>query len=537
MKVGIRSGDGTKDIVCRAQESILAAYQRQIGGASAVCGGRGTCGKCKIRVLEGELPVTDSDKNCFRERELEEGYRLSCRAFPKTDCMIEVCFADETEFEALNTFAEMTGSETAVIASGGSAAAEAAQNIRRAGIAIDIGTTTLAAQMIDLSDGSTLASASCMNHQRAFGADVISRIEASAAGKGQKLQKLIRKDLQKLILLLLKQARFPAAQVEKIIISGNTTMGHLLMGYSCETLGVYPFTPVNIGTIQGSFAELIGKEHMGMEAPDCMVWLLPGISAYVGGDIVSGLYAQRFEQQEKICLLVDLGTNGEMAIGNKDRIMVTSAAAGPAFEGGSISCGTGSIPGAITHVKIGEDKRAHVETIQGKMPVGICGTGVIEIAAELLKAGLMEASGLLHEDYFEEGYPVVITPEGEEIWFTQKDVREVQLAKSAVRAGVETLIRRYGVSCDEINYVYLAGGMGFSLDREAAVTIGLLPESLKEKIAAAGNSSLAGAVRALRDPFWMRTLEKLTTVSKETHLANDPDFHEFYLTHMMFGEE
>lgn len=556
VKIMIRSAKGTKEIWCEEKESILAAYQRQVEYASAVCGGKGTCGKCRIRVLEGTLPVTESDRKCFSERELTEGYRLSCRAFPDADCVIEVCFADEAEFEVLDAFADRKQNvekrnaekrkaekrnaektSAAECAADEKSASGKASTEQRVGIAIDIGTTTLAAQLIDLTDGCLLSTASSMNHQRAFGADVVSRMEASMAGKGRELQNLIRADLQRLIGKLIRQSGISAKQVEKIMIGGNTTMGHLLMGYSCATLGVYPFTPVDISTIRGRFSDVIGTEYMGMEALDCDVWLLPGISTYVGGDIVAGLYACEFEQQETVNLLVDLGTNGEMAIGNRERLLVTSTAAGPAFEGGNISCGTGSIPGAICHVKIGADRRTAVETIQNQSPVGICGTGVIEITAELLKAGIVEETGLLDEEYFEEGYPVAITPEGNEIWFTQKDVREIQLAKSAVRAGVETLIRRYGVSCDEIGTVYLAGGMGFQLDRDAAVTIGLIPAELKGKIHAVGNSSLAGAVRALLDDSWQKTMEGLVASSKEAHLSIDPDFNEFYMTYMMFGEE
>lgn len=526
--VKIQTAKGIREIRCAEGESVLAAYQRQMNPASAVCGGKGTCGKCKIKILEGDLPVTESDRQCFQYKELSEGYRLACRAFPATDCVIEVCFADEAEFEVLNGFSDV-----------GAQMEPAKHSDAGVGIAIDIGSTTLAAQMIRLSDGQVFAAASAMNQQRMFGADVISRIEASVNGNGKELQQVIRKNLQKLIGQLIRRSEIPAQQIKKVIIGGNTTMGHLLMGYSCENLGVYPFTPVNIGTIRGRFAEVIGSEYWNAaaEIPNCDVWLIPGISTYVGGDIVSGLYACGMDQRDEINLLIDLGTNGEMAIGNRDRVLVTSTAAGPAFEGGNISCGTGSIPGAICHVKIGADKRAVVETIQNQPPVGICGTGVIEITAELLKAGLIEATGLLNDDYFEDGYPVAISPEGEEIWFTQKDVREIQLAKSAVRAGVETLIRRYGISYEEIDAVYLAGGMGFQLDLEAAAVIGLIPEELKGKVQAVGNSSLAGAVRALRDDFWQETVEGVAASAKEVHLANDPDFNEFYLRYMMFGEE
>ena len=308
-------------------------------------------------------------------------------------------------------------------------------------------------------------------------------------------------------------------------------MGHLLMGYDCDTLGVYPFTPVNIGFIKGTFEEILGSKGCNAE-----VVLLPGISTYVGGDIVSGMYAWEFDKSEEVCLLVDLGTNGEMALGNKDRILVTSTAAGPAFEGGNITWGMGSVAGAICSVKIEGEKTA-VKTIWDKEPVGICGTGVVETVAELVKEEIVDEMGLMDEEYFENGFPLAKTADGEDIVFTQKDVREIQLAKAAVRAGVETLLLRYGVEKEQVSKVYLAGGFGYKLDKEKAVAIGMLPEELKEKIEAVGNSSLAGAVKYLKDEKSEETLRHLVEISEEIGLSSDKDFNEFYMDAMMFGEE
>ncbi|MCI6888329.1 MAG: ASKHA domain-containing protein [Lachnospiraceae bacterium] len=527
VEITVHSAKKTQIILCEEKETILEAYQRQAEAVTAVCGGKGTCGKCRIRLLGGTLPVTEADRRVFSEQELADGYRLSCRAVPTENCSVELCFAEEEGFHAVDTF----------VGTGNEGKAEGGRTDGGLGIAVDIGTTTLAAQLVDRSDGRILQSVSSINHQRSFGADVISRIEASVAGKGGELRQRIRADLQKLIRKLIEQSGISAGEIEQVIIAGNTTMGHLLMGYSCETLGVFPFTPVNIGTIRGSFEAIIGSELSGEEVPQCEVILLPGISTYVGGDIASGLYACGFDGNTQVNLLVDLGTNGEMAIGSRERILVTSTAAGPAFEGGNISCGTGSIPGAICHVTIQDNRRTSIETIRHQPPVGICGTGVIEITAELLRQQLIDATGRMEEAYFEEGFPIAITPEGHEISFTQKDVREMQLAKSAVRAGVETLIRRYGIGYEDIDHVYLAGGMGFQMNREAAAAIGLLPPELLGKIIAVGNSSLAGAVQALCKDTWQETMEHVVSVSREIALANDPDFNQYYMTHMMFEEK
>ncbi len=531
MKITIYSEKERLTISCEENESILAAYQRQVDYVTAVCGGRGICGKCKIKVIEGSLPVTEADLKCFSEEELRQGYRLSCKAIPKMDCKIEICFVNEDSFVILESFEGKKDDYSQ------NNVKDESENLF--GIAIDIGTTTLAAQLVKIPDGKVLATASSMNHQRAFGADVISRIEASVSGKGNVLRKLIQKDLQKITERLLDKPGVSAGNIESVIISGNTTMEHLLMEYSCNTLGRYPFEPVNIDVIEGSFSEVIGKEYFNNQEniPKSRVYLLPGISTYVGGDIVSGLYAYKFHQENSVNLFIDLGTNGEMAIGNQNRLLVTSTAAGPAFEGGNISCGTGSISGAICHVKINEDKKPIIKTIQGQTPIGICGTGVLEITAELLKTELLDETGLLDEVYFETGYPIAVAEDGKEICFTQKDVREIQLAKAAVRAGVETLIKQYGVSYADINKVYLAGGMGFQMDHEAAVEIGMLPKELREKICVVGNSSLAGAVCTLRDGLWKENMKKLINLSKEVQLSNDAEFNEFYMKYIMFGEE
>lgn len=524
VQVTVCSKEGRRQISCEEGESILAAYRRQGGFVSAVCGGKGSCGKCKIKLVSGALAITSADRAAFEDAMLREGYRLSCLAYPQTDCVVELCFQDETGFHTVDQFLLDQAGVKCRTGMDGSA--------NRYGIAIDIGTTTMAAQLADLDSGEILASHSTVNRQRAYGADVISRIEAANGGKGGELQKLVRDDIASLTAALLGQADVKAAAVRQMVIGGNTTMGHLLMGYPCDTLGAYPFTPVSIGVIRDSCQNVTGSGELACEAI-----LLPGISTFVGGDIVSGLYACGFMESDQVNLLVDLGTNGEMAIGCRDRILVTSTAAGPAFEGGNISCGVGSIPGAICHVHMKSEYQIELGTIGDCPPVGICGTGVIEITAELLKLGLIDETGLLDEEYFEEGFPLAVTPDGGHIVFTQKDVREIQLAKSAVRAGVETLIRRYGVSYDEIAHVYLAGGFGFKMDRDAAVAAGLFPEELKEKITAVGNSSLAGAVRVLTEEHWEDTLGQLVGAATEIALSNDADFNELYMTHMMFGEE
>ncbi len=502
-----------KRISCLQGESILEMLLRNNMAVSAVCGGNGTCGKCKIRILEGELPATMVDRSFFSKEELAMGYRLGCKAFPKEWCKIQIFDDREEEFAVLSHFQD-----------------EKRENIkgeRRQGegifykIGIDIGTTTLAGQIEEIEKRGNIATCTAVNHQRKYGADVISRIQASNGGKREELKESIRKDLKDLIEDLIQEIGGKRDQVREIVLAGNTVMIHLLMGYSCETLGSHPFCPVNTDWIYETWDEI-------------PVTILPSLSAFIGGDILSGLYACGWEEREEIALFLDLGTNGEMAIGTRREILCTSAAAGPAFEGGNITWGMGSVPGAICSVNI-EGGKASYETIMGrKPPIGICGTGVTEITAELLKAKIMDHGGLLSDCYFDMGYPIGETKEGKVITFTQKDIREFQMAKAAIRAGIETLIERYGTSYEKIQKVYLAGGFGYCMNKDKAAAIGLLPIELLLKISSVGNSSLKGAVLCAGSEEGKRKVEWIKRTAKEMNLAKEKGFQDLYLEYMYF---
>ena len=519
-QVVIKEGAESRKILVPPGESLMTALLREGYYISAVCGGKGRCGKCKVQVISGEAYITDEDRKVFTEQELEAGWRLSCMLYPADDLEILFSLKSEEKFQAVTDFRKNSNSQP-----------DKQVLTKIYDIAIDIGTTTIACAAVAAETGTILVSAARINSQRKYGADVISRIKASGDGKAQELGTCIREDLQQAIVELRNELQ--EWQLRRIIISGNTTMGHLLMGYDCQSLGVYPFTPVNIDFISGKTGEILGTADNDLS--ETKTELLPGISTYVGGDIVSGMYACGFGQTEDICLLIDLGTNGEMALGNKERILVTSTAAGPAFEGGNITWGTGSIPGAICSVQI-KNGEAVIRTINDEIPTGICGTGVVETTAELLTAELLDETGLLDDDYFDDGFPLEKTADGEEIVFLQKDVREIQLAKAAVRAGAETLLLRYGVSKEDVKHVYLAGGFGYRLDTDKAIAIGMIPEEFADRIEAVGNSSLAGAAKYVCDPLGKEAMQKLIEVSEEISLSTDKDFNELYMEYMMFGE-
>lgn len=579
-RIIVKNGSTTKEFEVGHGETLMAAMIREGCYVDAICGGNGRCGKCKVQVLAGNVAASSQDKAFFTEEELAAGWRLSCTLYPMDDLTVEYASEKDTAFDVLTEFRGGKTADRIGEKSGGEAAGDgqikgAAKGAASAGdaesaynIAIDIGTTTIAFALMAEKSSEILHAVTWLNSQRKYGADVISRIQKSVGGGKQELQECIRKDLSQGIAQLLSEYGILAKDVRQIAISGNTTMVHLLMGYDCDSLGVFPFTPVNVDFIHMSGEELLagqsgwmeegkgdGKSWAGSAAglealADAEVTLLPGISAFVGGDITAGMSACGFMDSDDICLLVDLGTNGEMALGNKEKILVTSTAAGPAFEGGNIEWGTGSVSGAICSVKIRDDVpvesadsegdpdatglRTEIRTIQDASPVGICGTGVVESVSELVRTELVDETGLLDDDYFDDGFPLADTADGRQIVFTQKDVREIQLAKSAVRAGIETLLIRYGIDKSQVARVYIAGGFGYRLDLEKAIYIGMLPEEFSDRIEAVGNSSLAGTIRYLQNADAKTELEKLAEISEEINLSADKDFNDFYMEHMMF---
>lgn len=494
-------------------ECIADALTRAQLFLSSDCGKRGKCGKCKIIVKSGNLAITEADRRAFSILQLASGVRLACQAYLTEDITISLPPQKDLQIHAVTGF-HMARSHSSL-----------SQSEKEYGIAIDLGTTTLAATLIRLSDLHVLQTASAINRQRLYGADVLSRIQAAtqSSAKARAMQRLIQMDLLALVQKLLNTPDTPSHQVVRIVLAGNTTMIHLLLGYDCSGLGVYPFHAQSLASVQTSFSELFHSSLL-----DCPVLILPAISTFVGGDIVSGLFACQCAKSDSPNLFLDLGTNGEMAVGGKDGFFVSSAAAGPAFEGGCIQCGTGSVPGAITHVYKNGDN-VHMETIDHQPPCGICGTGVLETAALLLQEHLMDETGHLQEPLDETGFLLAKTPHGDAIVFTQKDVRELQLAKSAIRSGVELLLQKANISCEDIQTVYLAGGFGAYLDVKKAAMIGMLPKALTSKMVAVGNSSLYGAMLCAQNPAVLTEMEQITDMAQEIHLAELPEFQENFI--------
>lgn len=498
---------------CRVHE-----YLQSQGTALAMpCGGKGMCGKCRVRVVQGKLPVTPEDKRIFSDAQLAQGWRLACKAVTQEAVELAIPVQEQQGFSAL---AAEAADEGAVSLSVG----------HDYGLAVDIGTTTLAAALVDCTGGKILATATTVNSQRSFGADVVSRIGAACHGKGRALQKAVRRDLTRLVKQLFQDHPGVAGHCHCMAIAANTTMLHLLMGWSCEGLGNWPFHPVSLGGGTYDIQAVLGRQDV---LTDCTVTLLPGMSTYVGADITAGIWQCGLASSDDVSLFVDLGTNGEMVLGNKGQRFIASAPAGPALEGGKLTWGTGSVPGAICGVRI-ERGRAKVRTIDHAVPVGICGTGILEAMAGLVREGLVDETGKLVEPYFHKGFPLASTLDYRRITLSQQDIREIQMAKSAIRAGIESLIERSGISRQRIRQVWLAGGFGYYLDPQKAAVIGLLPADLAERTTAVGNTSLKGAIGLLTGAVTLDELQAIAAGAEEIVLGNDEAFQRLYIDYLNF---
>lgn len=508
---------GEAVVTVPAGVKVDEAIQGQGTSLPMPCGGKGRCGKCRVRVVSGTLAVTPADRNVFSDSQLREGWRLACQAETAEDTKIAVPLREQQGFSALALHEdEALGDD--LLANHG------------CGIAVDIGTTTIAAALIDQRDGRSVATATTGSHQRSFGADVISRIDAANKGKGKALQKAVRRDILGLMEKLFDDHPEAKASCHKVAIAANTTMIHLLMGWSCEGLGNWPFTPVSLGGETYSFSEVFGK---GGFLTDCQVTLIPGMSTYVGGDITAGIAACGLMDSDEVTLFIDLGTNGELVLGNRNQRFIASAPAGPALEGGKLTWGTASVSGATCGVRI-EGGKAVVRTIDGAVPVGICGTGIIEAMAGLVSEGLVDETGKLEEPYFTMGFTLGSTLDYERIVLSQKDIREIQMAKSAIRAGIETLIERSGIDRRRIDRVCLAGGFGYRLDPEKAAVIGLLPPDLAAKATAVGNTALQGAAAFLSGSLSEEDLRTAAAGAEEIVLGNEEAFQRLYISYMNF---
>lgn len=511
MTITLLTEEKTTQLSAPQGVTILEALRSSRGlPIHAPCGGQGTCKKCTVYVADhqGETPV------------------LACRTEAKDGMTIRI----------------PAEAPLVVEANEGTPVVPPDRGLQGYGIACDIGTTTVVCHLADLSTGRVIATLGEGNVQRAYGADVISRIKASMDGLGPALTTAIRGQLSRMITALCRAKNVEVTELTAMTIAANTTMCHLLTGLSPDSIGTAPFTPLSL------FGQCY--EASALELPFCgSVYILPGVSGYVGGDITADLLATQADQTDDLTLLIDVGTNGEMALGRRDRFLCCSTAAGPAFEGAQIRCGMTAAPGAISGVDW-ENGAVRCTVIGNGEAKGICGSGLIDAMALMLRLGAVDETGRMldvEEDEGEipvEALPYLFLTEDEpafrlsdRVFVTQSDVRKLQLGKGAIAAGVRVLMDAYGIEPAKIGALLLSGGFGSYIRPESAARIGLIPGALLPVTRAVGNTAALGALQALVSE---EARQRLADLQKNMHyleLSGMQSFNNAYMEAMMFPEE
>ncbi len=578
-------------------KTILEAARELNIPIEAACGGRGKCGKCKVRLLKGECSPLHADEYALLSpEEISEGYRLACRAIPIGDVEIAIpekqrgsdrkkgmaalpegfipspavekifaklpkpSFEDQRSdctriTEALGAMPHhslLSGLSptvrskkgcTAAMADGQIIALEEGDTTAHCyGLAIDIGTTTAVTMLWDLNTCECMDTAARTNPQSLYGGDVISRIQHCAMSETglRELQGCIIGCVNDMIAELAEKQCIDPLHIYDITLVGNTTMGHLFLGIDPKPLSRSPFAPV--------FVEGQSRRAQELEInanPLAQVYFLPHMAGHVGADITGVLLSTGIKEKQGAYLAIDIGTNGEILLSHNGKVLACSTAAGPAFEGACIYRGMRAAEGAIERVKV-QDDDISVSTIGDKPAVGICGSGLIDAVAALVKIGIVDSSGKMLSQAEgahlpakiaariteQEGRPA-FTLSGEVI-LTQQDIREVQLAKGAIRAGAETLMQSMGLAANDLDGVLLAGAFGSYIDKLSALEIGLLPDVPPERIVSVGNAAGAGASMALLSVKDRQKAERLAAEVTHIELSANPEFQEAYIKAMSF---
>ena len=563
------------EIEVEAGMSVLEAEIRAGLRPDAPCGGLGKCGKClvkingevvkacQVRVGTGETCVVETldrvgDEKILtagfnREVVFEPGLRMAQVELEKAKpgekrsdwqrLLNELAEKDsDVDPESMEVDLRLAGElygmrrdsdDWYVIYSGRRILEMRKVTGRRCLAAFDIGTTTIAGYLLDGEDGRTLAVESRMNPQAQYGADVIMRANYALEHGTEVLSMCIREAANEMLGVLADDAGIDRRDIFQVCIVGNTCMHHLFLGISPASLVHAPYTPA----VSERLVSDAGDYGLNVQKRAELI-LLPDIAGYVGADTCGCLLAVRQDLKEKISLMIDIGTNGEMVLGNRERLVTCSTAAGPAFEGAKIECGMRGAKGAVDHVRF-ENGEWSYTTVGSKPAAGLCGSGLIDLIAGLLDAGLLDENGVLNSGQENRSVFMLVPPNeaGNEkgVYLTQKDVGEVQLAKAAIAAGIQMLMERLEITEKEIQTVYIAGAFGNYMNPVSAGKIGLLPASLVEKVKPVGNAAGEGAKIALVNEKEMLDMDELVRKIEFVELAASPEFQDYFIDELGFG--
>jgi len=518
---------------CVEGASILSCCRENQIQIASTCGGQGKCCSCKVRIEKGILSApTSNELKRLSAGELERGWRLSCQARPAGDLVVYL----PVENSLTSTPAFKKELIVKIVPDyGGRCPGEGY------GVAVDLGTTKIAGYLVNLSDGGILSNDAVGNPQAVYGDDVISRITyaMSSPANSRRLRKTATGAIDNLIMDLCRVAGYKPGTISKVAVCGNTAMHHLLLGLPVTQLAQAPYLPCVKDSVNISANELGLKSvaHAG-------VYLLPNIGGYVGGDHVAVLAAIDACNVVAHTLIVDIGTNTEISLAAGGRVTSVSCASGPAFEGGHIRHGMKASPGAIDRIVI-KDGKVRYRTIGGSGPMGICGSGMLDAVAQMVDKGIIDPGGRM-----DKGRPIVRalggqseiliagrdrSVSGEDIVITQGDIRELQLAKAAIRTGINVLLKSAGIAAGDVKRVIIAGTFGNYIDIKSAIRVGMLPDLPLRRYSQVGNAAGAGACMVLVSDNARDKAEAMARQVKYLELADRPDFMELFVKALNVG--
>jgi uncharacterized 2Fe-2S/4Fe-4S cluster protein (DUF4445 family) len=465
-------------------------------GVEFPCGGTGRCGRCKVRIVQGEIVPGPAHQTRLKELGLSQDWRLACMSRAEDDLVLEI-----GQFEVMIQADENLFSFEPRIGYG---------------VAVDLGTTSLVAQLVDLSTARVLAVETALNPQRRWGSDLISRLEAALAGNLQLLTRTIREEIGSMLQSLVRNREI---SLQRIVIVGNTVMQHFFAGYDIRPLSFYPFESPELGATQFDTREL------GWDLDCNHIEFYPSIGSFVGSDILAGIYATGMWRHREYSVLVDLGTNGEIVVGNCNRLLCASTAAGPAFEGAKISMGMLATMGAISSVEY--DHAGLRCNVIGNVPaMGICGSGLIDAVAILLDRGVVGNFGeILNGDT-----EIALT---QNVILTAKDIQEFQLAKAAIAAGLEILLRKLGIDADEVSQIFIAGAFGNYINLEKMVRTGMMNFPV-DRFRKLGNAALIGAKMFLFSEE--EATDSILALTTHVNLESEQDFQDIFINNLTFSD-